>query len=63
MWGGENIPTTGFLSGADPERLAISQALQQIAGFSPEQTRMTAFGVTPGVTPSYQVPRLLAMRR
>ena len=63
MWGGENIPTTGFLSGADPERLAISQALQQIAGFSPEQTRMSAFGVTPGVTPSYQVPRLLAMRR
>ena len=63
MWGGENIPTTGFLSGSDPERLAISQALQQIAGFSPEQTRMTAFGVTPGVTPSYQVPRLLAMRR
>ena len=63
MWGSEMIPTTGFLSGADPERLAISQALQQIAGFSPEQTRMTAFGVTPGVTPSYQVPRLLAMRR
>ena len=63
MWGGENIPTTGFLSGSDPERLAISQALQQIAGFSPEQTRMSAFGVTPGVTPSYQVPRLLAMRR
>jgi len=63
MWGGENIPTTGFLSGADPDRLAISQALQSIAGFSPKQTFSSSVGVTPGVTPSYQVPRLLAMRR
>ena len=63
MWGGGMIPTTGFLSGADPDRRAISQVLQQIAGFSPEQTFRSSVGVTPGVSPGYQIPRLLAMRR
>jgi hypothetical protein len=63
MWGGGMIPTTGFLSGADPDRLLISQALQQIAGFSPEQTFQSSVGVTPGVDKGYNIPRLLAMRR
>ena len=63
MWGGGMIPTTGVLSGADPDRRAISQVLQQIAGFSPEQTFRSSVGVTPGVDKGYNIPRLLAMRR
>ena len=63
MWGGGMIPTTGFLSGTDPDRLDISQALQSIAGFSPEQTFRSSVGVTPGVDKGYNIPRLLAMRR